>query len=237
MLQHLTLREQSAFTAADDIDPNTPGLQVRIVVEVNDVANGRELPVVHLMDARGVVHTTRTQQDGHRRVAIFDAVGVASDDDGLANDWLVYVDDEATDVSDDDDTPLAEGSVLQNVVRGVSDVGFPFACTKVAFVDDMLGLSQVNPSHCSVLRGDFIITDSDDASLPHVPTLVDIQGDVIIEDNDQLHDLSALQGVERVQGDVSICNNPQLTLREVDAWMHAVGTDNIGGAVIVDDNG
>ena len=64
-----------------------------------------------------------------------------------------------------------------------------------------------------------------------LPALRSAGGDLLIQNNPGLRDITGLYGMERVGGDVLIMSNPQLPQSQANELVVRIGEDNIGGEV------
>lgn len=62
--------------------------------------------------------------------------------------------------------------------------------------------------------------------------LTAVEGDLIIDDNAALHDLSALYGVRSIGGQLYVFNNTQVTPAEAQALEDAIGEGVVGQVTI-----
>ncbi|MCP4500787.1 MAG: hypothetical protein GY822_12570 [Deltaproteobacteria bacterium] len=233
LLQMQSMSNGASVTPADDVDPATLGLQVRVVVQVHDEEWGRYIPIVHLMNARGERYKARTRTEGFDRFAIFENVGVAASVEGIENDWLIFTDVDEESATTDETATFS----LSHRVRGVGDFNFPFACSTVVEAVDCEELWSNDNDDCVVLVGDLVVSDTDEVEIPPLPSVVDVQGDVVVEGNPNLRTLRALSQIGRVQGDLRIRGNENLPVGEAQAVVFEIGEENIIGSIVIDDNG
>ena len=87
--------------------------------------------------------------------------------------------------------------------------------------------------------GWYLAIEQDDGllSLDGATALRSVGGNLHISDDDLLTSLSGLHGIEQLGGDLIVTGNAALTVSEADALRDAIGVANIGGAIVLEDNG
>ncbi len=74
-------------------------------------------------------------------------------------------------------------------------------------------------------------------SLDGLAALTWVGGDLVLERNTTLATVAPLHGIEAVDGGLTVRDNPTLPTAGIDAWIEAIGTDDIAGPITVEGNG
>jgi hypothetical protein len=221
------------FTAADDVDPGLPGLQVRLRIEVRDPAitavtlfhadTGSEerIPVKKGVDgkrvalAQGITATTGPLprgQDNTVQASGLDALG-----ESIGELTLQF----------------AAAHSSQGPVEGCQSLTTVQSDTALAIGQE---LSNLDGEGCLLIRGDLRITGTELAAFEALSELVFVDGHLQIDNNLHLKSLTALHGLRGIGGDLIIVDNPNLPTEEINDFIAAVGEDRIHGAIRVGEN-
>ena len=214
---------------ADDVDPQTPGLQLDVVVRVFDRENGVVLRELSLFDvAETQLSTADVVPDKTGRVARFSAVTVVEAGARLLMRTLV--------VRPTDGTP---GSARVRFRASSQKTVAPCETDAVLigglFIDDETPPPQLT-ARCGEVQGDLVIDTTDMETLPDLGFIAQVTGDVVITKNPKLTSLDGLSALRAVEGDLSIVDNPALpTTSEALALIERLS--DVGGEVRIDGNG
>lgn len=105
----------------------------------------------------------------------------------------------------------------------------------VSLVD--VGLTRIDAlTNLQIVHG-FEVTGTQLVDFSGMENLAVIYGDLVITDNLLLDDVSALEGIRRVSGSLIITGNSSLGHTRALELRNAIGDENVGGDVIVEQNG
>jgi len=224
LVEVVSPRAGAVYTDVDDVDP-APGLQILVVVKVNDRENDVSLDAVSANVTNGPLVTLTVDEwnDGREARGVL-TLGAP----GTSRDLSVRVSGKT-----DDTRPFH----VDTRVTVRADV--PPLCSNMLtlggdlVVQDAADLAALSGESCVAISGDLVVEDSALDALSGLEPIVHVTGTVRIAENTALASIDALSQVRFVGGDLVVTANPALPREAIDALVSAIGDDAIGGAIVV----
>ncbi len=121
-------------------------------------------------------------------------------------------------------------------VGAVSELAAPQLVTIAGDVDLGFPLEELDLGSLDTIEGSFVVESSQLADLDGLSSLRELQGyRVVINAQDLLTDISGLENLELVEGDISVRDNPVLPQAHAEAVIYAI--DHVNGSISVSGNG
>lgn len=205
--------EGAVLSMADDVDAAVPGLQVAVVVEVNDAS----VDAVQLVTPDGArLSSAVVLSADDRLVARFEAVTVATPSAGRAPEEAHLV------------AELEERARARRAVTVVPPgVTVPDACTRglTTIVGDVelhsaAALDAFYADDCVHITGDVVLTGTKARAVDALRGVLAIGGALRITGNSALADLDGLRDLRVLGGALHIAENPALAPKRAHA-LHA----------------
>ncbi len=220
----LTPQEHLTLTAVDDVDPDTHGVQLDVLIQVNDLENNIALESVQLWVNNQTVYEAEVKDGLHGRTAHFRGIPVAPN----AHHQVLLVVDEGGE------------RLLRSHIRVPMQGGADTGCSRNVTIDGDLVLDGQSAlpfaadTDCVTITGDLVVSETPLQDFFVLSSLVSLGGDLVIENNASLQSLIGLYDLEHIGGDLRVVQNPLLPADEAETLATQAG---VAGDVIITGNG